>query len=1465
MMVILMSLLFGMAAPGQEEVVGKRPYEMDWANRTEDDHPPLIDFENLDGWAVETEDSEATFERSREQQIWGQYVGKLTYRGTGRNPNVWIRPPDPVPISEPFDAVTCWIYGNNWGWVPDPTTPQVAVSALFVDSDGEEFGVQLETVRWKEWFLCHRRLTEEQIGRAEAGCRLSGFNVRGGRNEEDRAIYFDNLAVFTEELKPLTFQPRRERGIPMFPGQGTGTNTGPGKLPFPTRLETILPTNGRPPGGYKVLAFDENGEFRLVYADAETDFDVSIAPNTGTLGDFRISRGDPGAPAWSLTPCADGGVYFATDDGPKPPERAEHLGTELQDDPEFAGGEHRSEDARKVVSRWRMHLGDRSAEVTYTYRLWRQSLVIDVVAPGGEIAEVRYGHCEGAENPRLVTLPYYPMGAGQSRPAVMVFDTEAGPCFLMGNTCWYLSNASAPFAINEIKDGEVTYNGGTRYVPKTDGQRNDCYERFFLTVSNRFEEVLPTIPNPESPWKHITGTRVWRAHGASNRENDAAHWRRCHRYGMTEVVITDHETGWRDGGESFTFRTRPAPGKGGYEGQYEYARIMQDELGFVYGPYNNYTDFAPVNEFWSADRVNRQPDNQLQRAWPRCYAPKPAIAVEFCDLLAPQIEEKFHFSTAYCDVHTAVAPWDRVDYDYRVPGAGTFAAVFYSYGEIMLLQKAAWDGPVYSEGNNHAFYCGLTDGNYGQDQRYGTAFNPWLVDFDLRKLHDLCCNFGMGNPGMFYGRNYNLGSTREEMDRSIDRFLAATVAFGHPGFLAYEGGIHNALRSYYMLQQLHSQYCLSSADEIRYADEEGNLLDTTTAVATGAFKRSQVACRYANGCVTVANGSTEERMKVNAWGREVDLPPNGYAGWMPDGSIEVMSADPTGHRCDYAVTPAYAYVDGRGRFVRLEKAAGNGIGICRSLGEGKHELILYDGAEAGFAIGNASAVALAEDRSELGPAEVRVARGLTYVVPVEGAFSYMLTSTDAAEVGLTCDRERVVAGETVVVRGNEEHEAQIPADAEPADRVWLSFEGGWIDFTVAPLVEAEVRLAENTVSLELTSNLAKRTGAGVTLGAAQERTELVPAEPVELQFDLGKPERESADVLRFEITAGDYVQALERAVITRRGYEPLVPFPEKHQTGMRLRGEEETSDFADTRAYVGPGRSTCGDETKEGLSMHPPWVGGVGYSFALYDPVRVPGEPSAFRAWVGKKDGSDPGDGILYKVGVVDAQGKETIGGETTVTEHEWLPIEADLTPWAGQEVRLKLISDVGVEDNSSGDWACWAGMRVETLEEKLTRRLVPDAERYRREPGPYAVGGLTVTDLRQATAGWLRYDGMGLSGTGEYGTTAVLNGITLGDMAPAGGSETQGVWEENVGVPLTAEAIKALGVRNVFVLQNPRQDWFKVRRFWIELELADGRKCSSDISSAAFTQPPTWPYAEGVLVPHGIDIEVDIWFDVNE
>ena len=1040
---LALAIAFAIPASGQEPgSVGRRPYELEWAHRTRDDHRPLVDFEELTGWHTTCENAQARLARTREQQIWDRFVAKVTYRGTGRFPVVRIKPPRPIRIAQPFDAVSLWIYGNNWGWAPDLKTPPVAIQAFFADAKGKEFRVNLGQVDWKEWSLLYRRLEPEQIASVHDGASFLGVGITNGRNTEDRVLYLDNLAVFTEQFKPLTFEPRPRRGIPTPPGHIAGTNTGPGTLPFPTREQTILPDNLTHDFRTSVRA-DGKG-FLFSYDGRDGTLVYRLEPRSGTWSDLTARWIAPPGAAMSaaqsgeIHPCAEGGVWLATGQGVQPPTKAEHLGSRIE--------------GETVESRWRLSVEQTAAVVTFVYRIWNKSLVIDTCSAGGQIAEVRFGRALGLSSPRLVTNPFYPAHGG--RPAVAVSGTATAPMFLTGNADWSLTNCSVLWAANAVHEDGVTYNGGARYVPRTDGKRNACFERFFLTLSPRYEEVLPTIPNPVSPWKQVTGTHLWRTHPASIREQDGRFWSDCHRWGMTQVVVTDHETGWRDEGESFTFRTRTAPGKGGDAGQYEYARLLQDKLGFVYGPYNNYTDFAPVNEFWTTDLISRTPENQLQHAWMRCYAPKPARAVEYSARLAPQIQAKFHFSTAYCDVHTAVAPWDRVDYDARVPGAGTMSAVFYAFGEIMLLQKQAWNGPVYSEGNHHAFYCGLTDGNYGQDQAYRPAENPWLVDFDLRKMHDLCCNFGMGSPDMFYAGKSPRRDTPEEQEAWLDRFLAATVAFGHPGFLVFEGGTRNALRSYYMLQQLHSRYCLASALEVRYADAGGRLLDTSAAVASGAFARSQVVTRYSDGTITVVNGHATEQMRVRVYDRDLDLPPNGYCGWTADGLIDVKSQEFGGHRADYAATPAYLYIDGRHHFVRTARAAGNGIGICRILHEG-YEILLHDGADCGFAISAGSARALAADSRDLGPTQVRKARGLTYVVPVKGAFSYLLTQNQKSPhdpatshlVELQCDRETVRPGETVTVRGKDVHSLVIPAQSRDGERLWFEFEGGWIDFT----------------------------------------------------------------------------------------------------------------------------------------------------------------------------------------------------------------------------------------------------------------------------------------------------------------------------------------------------------------------------------------------------------------------------------
>ncbi len=1309
----------GLVAGDEEGPVGKRPYEMEWAGRTADDHPALVDFEDLAGWTVECQDAEAHFARTRREQLWGRYVGTLTYRGTGPNPRVVLRPPKPVTWAGGFDCVNFWVYGNNWAWMPDPSTPPVDIAVVFRTPQGQEVRVSLGRVHWREWWVMHRRLAPEQQALTQQGAALVAIEVAGGRNREDRQLHFDNLSVYREELPPLRFEPRPLRNLTLPPGQTTGTNTGPGRLPFPTREETLLPDNLT--RDFRVELERQGEAFVFRYRGEDGQLEYRYRPATGTLSDIEASwqgpaRGQAKPPEpVTFRPLVDGGVVFAKDDrgghGPIPlpasgtqkPAAGAAQSSLAKGSPAVA----RLIDCRQagptVVARWELPCGSHTAVVEYTLRLWQKSLVIDLACRGGHVEEFRFGRAVGLPEPRLVTLPY--LTCDQRRPAVVVAGPTERPLFVFGLVDYYRSNASALWAANRVGADGVVYNGGSRYRPKTDGLRNDCFERVFVTVSPRFEELLPNIPNPPSPWMHVAGERLWIAHGASDREKDYALWKRVARYGMTKLVITDHETGWRDGGESFTFRTRAAPGKGGDQGQADYARKVR-ALGFRYGIYNNYTDFAPVNEFWNEDLVTRLPDGNWQTAWPRCYNPKPARAVEFEARLAPVIQKKFQLDTAYCDVHTAVAPWHYCDYDARVPGAGTFAATFYAYGEIMLHQKQTWGGPVYSEGNNHWYYCGLTDGNYGQDQAARLDERPWLVDFDLRKLHPLCCNFGMGNPGMFYGRGEGLGKTPQERQSRLDRFLAATLAFGHTGFLVMEGGMPAAVRSYFNLQQVHAAYAQATAVDIRYADAQGNLLDSTAAVASGAHRRSQVQTRYSNGLVVTVNGHPTQSWKIPAG----ELPPNGWHVHDPSGRLVAWSMMYEGHRADYVDSPAYLYADGRGQFTRFPKAACDGQLVVHKRPDGTRELIPV-GQCTEFAIAldgkAATATALDEEGKPLGPAQTRMARGLVYVLAMPGAFSYLVTPTEPPATALRSARQSVVPGETVEIAGAQRHRFTVPADAKPGTHLWFSGEGTWIDFRVVPLVDARL-VFDDRLELWLVPHMPEGTEPGrVELEGKPVGPPLVAGkawryrEPNARAFD-----RAAVVEIPLRVTAGplSFQRSWWLKVEKGRVQHPLSW--QEFQAGQRVRGGEESPLAPDSGALVHERATACGGVTRPALFMHPPYQHGVGYCFAVFEPVDLPAEPLAFRCLIGKADGSDPGDGILFRVSVVGPDGRETLAAEKRWTQHAWTPLEADLSAWAGKRVRIKLVADVGPADNSVGDWAGWSDLRLESLQPRWMATL---------------------------------------------------------------------------------------------------------------------------------------------------------------
>ena len=930
-----------------------RPYEMVDAGRDVDEIKPWIDFEKDTGWRARAPaGGSASAYVSDERRTFGKGGLGVHFQSA---PEVRVEPPKPLPLpTRDFEWFGAWIWGDQSNYT---RAKRLALDygLVFALPEGGTTNIQLrlrnydKVLGWQGWNYVVRRFKKDELALLRRdGVRFAGFYLNGATNDVPRSVYFDNLAFFRrDESTPLSFRPLPD-------------------IPLPNRPEGALPDSARPGGKNSV----------------RKDGDATVFSYDGPDGRLEyVWRGRPD----TLEARWNGGPAF------RPAARSGAV--------------------------------DRPAAAKYEASIRGKTLVVDVSAPAGE-SLVSVGRPEGAKV--LSRTPVASYGDGYewegSKSLVTALDAGGSKVFALAFADWYMSHASR---MGYSVDAPGITNCACHYLPKTDGVRNPVRERIYVTVAPEFMETLPVIANPPSPWRSVVGSHAWCAYGSSaDREFDKAFWRNLHRYGVRNVTINDHECCMRDEGESFTFRDKPAPRKGGDKGMRDYADCLIRELGYLYGPYNNFTDFAPVNANWRLDRVCRDTvesffaygemvyqHGDLKPAWMRCYAPKPLYALEACEKYAPILARKFGFNTAYCDVHTAVLPWNYVDFDARVPGAAMFQTTYKAYAAILLEQKKAWNGPVYSEGGSHFYYAGFSDGNYAQ-LRINPEKDPWIVDFDLRRIHPLEIDFGCGNLAMFSGKIK--GKTDSpDFEKGVDWFQAATLAFGHAPYLLQEAmfeprnthargyagknakyvpetGLPFVLRSYFMISPVSARHATADVSEILYLGDDGKWRGVSGAVLHGGTI-NQVAVSYGNGTHVVANGDRSRRLKSTVFGRKVDLPPCGYAAWSDDGSLEMASSDAGGSRTDYCAWSDGIYFDTRSSAGErtFPKARGRGIAVCRREGGG-WEVIPVRGTCA-FRIDGERAVALDRDRRELGPAEiVRDSDGYLGVVPRKDAFSYLV-------------------------------------------------------------------------------------------------------------------------------------------------------------------------------------------------------------------------------------------------------------------------------------------------------------------------------------------------------------------------------------------------------------------------------------------------------------------------------------------
>jgi hypothetical protein len=912
-------------SPDATEAPGERPYEMVWANRVEP-AVPTVRFDQLDGWKVEVQGgAQATLQVTRAQNVWNRPVARLRYKGEGKGeakPRVSLVPPTAVVLPENTDSVDMWLYGNRWGWENPPGTPPVRIVLHLRDDENKEHDLLVDTVRWQEWWLMHKKLPAGWPG----PLRMESIEVADGWQTEWRELFFDSIRFYCEELPPLKFAPRPLRNLTLAPGQSPGANTGPGKLPFPTTEKTILPMHLSGHFQNRVTYEPASGRYRFAYRGKDCSLSYFFEPGKGLAGI------DVGLEAGPRARVLDGSaVRFSTET-----TRATLTSAKRSGD---------------VVS------AEYSDGTMLQLQLWQKSLVVDVSNRTGQASELSFGHISGVTEPRTIFIPYLTYGGG-AHPCVLLSRAGTNHVFTSIWVDWYRSNGSELYAAESADTDTARINGGVRYQPRTDGKRNPMFERVFITVSPRFEEVLPTVPNPVGLHAKEAVDRLWQeSWGPGDFEKEMQRSRMLRAYGIEKLIQCNHEIAWRDGGESFTLRTRAAPKKGGDAALQRYI-AHQRGLGWFAGLYSNYTDYSPVNEFWTPDGVQRQPDGNWRSAWPRCWGEKPLKAVEFDALLAPQIQAKFNSNSAYTDVQTAVAPWGYIDYDARVLGAATFAQTFYAYGELLRNDSRVYDGPIFSEGTYQWLYAGLADGNYAlaYDHR-PLAKEPLLPVFDLYQIHTKECDIGMGWTGNFC-EGIPDWNKPENLDRSIDRFLLHTLAYGHIGWLVEEThGMDRACRSYYMLQQVQARYGLKVPERIAYWDGAQLVSVSEALVRELPRARRQLFVQFPGGLQLWLNdhpaenwlipvGQTSSSAGAEAsTPRPLDLPPAGWAAFTRDRKLFSYSALSGTNRVDYLRSPAYVYLDGRGHWFDAPEAASDGALAIKPLGKNQLEIIHISGSK----------------------------------------------------------------------------------------------------------------------------------------------------------------------------------------------------------------------------------------------------------------------------------------------------------------------------------------------------------------------------------------------------------------------------------------------------------------------------------------------------------------------------------------
>lgn len=552
-------------------------------------------------------------------------------------------------------------------------------------------------------------------------------------------------------------------------------------------------------------------------------------------------------------------------------------------------------------------------DYTYKFTISGRTLIIEVEGdinnPSNvQATEFNLDRCEYATNPKRISVPYltlFNLLNSNSVYTSMFFD-------------WETTNSSELVPLNGTYSSTSEYFAQlASYKAKTNNTRNKLKEKIYLTFSTNIEEVLPNIPNPTSPKRSESASKmVWDYWQGFTELTDPSynHLNNMYNAGIRNLWILIHP--WQKYGYDNKYPDiAPLDPNGVYGTDAQLTSTISaiKSKGYLAALHENYFDISSASDTYlttGGTEIARLSDN-TQRTTSvlnnvQNYLLKPSRAAFYLQRNFNNWILNYGANSSFLDVHSAVNPNQIVDYDTNVYNAGMFREALNQYRSLYSTLRSEFNGPVSGEGRHHMLHVGYIDDIEAQINtvysNYFGYYAPLLVNFDLLKLRPKTIVHGVGYYERFFGFSDGNSNFNPKTRNQVLTYIATELAYGHGSFIPTPY-IYNNYTDAALLEQTHVlpiQQVIANATptsiiyyrngiEVGSASQYINNYTGWDDYNSINFM-SQVKITYSNGVIICVNRNPEFSWTINL-GKV-----SGWYSWHASiiGGVELFAGSATG-------------------------------------------------------------------------------------------------------------------------------------------------------------------------------------------------------------------------------------------------------------------------------------------------------------------------------------------------------------------------------------------------------------------------------------------------------------------------------------------------------------------------------------------------------------------------------------------